>query len=214
MKPYDSIIARAHKLLALSVNIAAAPGEAENAKKLFAEHCDRYNITMDDLNAEARAWRGFQVVCRDKETFPPRRDMQLFNLARVCMAYVCGDINRPYRRIKSEYEMETRGMIPVKFLQCYEIEAKVTEREYFDWKDCFSHYRDDFMEEVRERRADVRNAQTRLKFAWAAFCEVNDIVPPLPPVDGPASPKAALDGIIAKMGIKKKEPWQAGRKLQ
>lgn len=209
-KPYESILLKARKLAAMADPAnGAAPAEIEAAEKALAELVARYHIKPDDLDESKREMR--LLICKSRfRDQPPKLDKNLAYFARVCFAYIVGDINRKTRIFQTEIELPTRGLA-VKMRQVHAVEAFCTECEYSEWKECFEHYAPDFIEMNDELRREKAQAAFNFKHSWSNFCGENDIMPPLPD-----APEPTLADKLKAMSLPKApkvSPWQKGGKL-
>lgn len=203
-KPFESILARARKLAAMADPAnGASPQEQETARVALEELRERYDLKPEDIDEASRERRGFVAKSRYRDQ-KPRLDKNLAMMARVCFAYVVGDITRKVRIVKTEEEVPTRGF-SIKTRAVYFVEADCTLREYDEWRDCFDHYAPDFIEMNDERREALKQAKYEYENAWAHFCGENDIVPPLP-----ESPPPSMAQMLRELGAKrapKVAPW-------
>lgn len=210
LRPFESVLARARKFAAIiAADSGAAPAEVETAQKALDELTATYGLTDEDVAPEHRHPKSVIVRSRYRE-HKPRRDKDLALFCRVCLWYVVGELRDSIQR-KTEIELPSKGL-SVKLAPVFEIEASVTDREFWEWKDCFDHYAPDFVDHIADLREAQKQAAFNLKNGWAVFCEDNGVVPPLPKSTRQPSMDEALRALCMP-GAKKVSSWQRGRKL-
>jgi hypothetical protein len=213
-KPYESLLRKARGLIALADPANNAPeGERQSAQKTLDELVARYGLDLSALDESKREWHTLLVKTRFRDQ-TPRPDKQLALFARVCLAYVLEHFERPFRIFITEEEIPTRGLT-IKMRRLHAVEAMVTNEEFHDWRDCFEHYAPDLYELLRKRRAAVREAKSALDHTWSAFCDTNDIIPPLPVATRPKDPSLnqRLAAMLAAKGIQASATWSKSGKL-
>lgn len=213
-KPYESLLRKARGLIAM----ADPANNATESERLAAQTAldqlvARYHLDLSALDESKREWRTLHVKTRFRDQ-TPRPDKQLALFARVCLAYVLEDFQRPFRIFITEEEVPTRGFT-IKMRRLHAVEAMVTKDEFDDWRDCFNHYAPDLYELLRERRAAVREAKSALNHTWSAFCDTNDIIPPLPEDTRRKRPSfnQQLAAMLAAKGIQASASWSKSGKL-
>lgn len=209
-KPFNGVLVRARKLAAIiAPDSGAAPAERDTAQKALDALVEEWNLKADDVAPEHRQSKSVIVRSRYRE-HKPRRDKDLALFCRVCLWYVVGELRDCIQR-KTEIELPSKGLrIPM--APVFEVEASVTDREFWEWKDCFDHYAPDFVDHIAELREHAKQAAFNLRNGWAVFCEDNGVIPPLPTPTKKSSLEDKLRALLMP-GAKKVSPWQRGSKL-
>ncbi|WP_395734865.1 hypothetical protein [Prosthecobacter sp.] len=178
---YEPALVKARKLAA-SADPAngGSPGEVENARQALKRLCDRYGLSPERLDEEARRKLGFAVVSPDP-THKPWKDVMLLKLAVQILRYVVGESGNNVRewdlhRQKRKYAKAGRR----KGFTCeiWIVEANVTALEHEEWQECFMHYAPYFIETRKRLKEQAAAARRAVKLAASAFINQHDIFPP------------------------------------
>jgi hypothetical protein len=207
MKEFESRLATARKLSALA-NPAngGLPGEIDNARRMLAQHLEKYGLTPEMLSTQDRRRRDIECISLLRGQ-KPVCNLDLVRLAKQCLAFVVGE-NRAVYYHKADHFTPQKGPKPDKRWRIYIAEAEVTELEYEEWRACFQHYVLDFLASKEDLKQKVKLAQAACKVALEGFIHRHQIFPPSSQRAAKGLSPDELAALIAALTSARGEAWQ------
>lgn len=209
MQDFESILSKCRKLAALcDPSNGASAGEIANAKAALARLMSEHDIEAADFDPAHRVPYSLLCISRRRNA-KPVREKALTQLAVQCLALITGaKIRATYRLV--DYFTPQKGLMPDKRWRVYEVTAEVTVAEASEWRECFQHYVESYLETLADLRAVARAANRAVKLSVSGFAAKHRIYPESDGTEQagkPVSPEK-IAAIIAAMQASKGDAWE------